>query len=169
MVNKFLIAIAAIVVVMAVLVALPSIGGQNNSTQELRMNYVRDHIARMESGLVDVTTREVLAIANDGSVTYTRTDFYPTTTTDERRFSLSSDELKRLKALIFETGFLQIPITSYEEKQGLANYTRYQIAVYQGDSPETFNWFNPEASQVQVPPIITNIGSQLDAIIERHV
>jgi hypothetical protein len=166
MVNKFIIIIIGVIAAMATLVLWPGVGSQN--TQELRMDYIRDHIGSVESGL-DVATREVLTISNDGTATYTRTDFYPTQTTDERRFSLSGDELKRLKALVFETGFMQIPVKSYEEKQGLDNYTRYQIAVYEGDSPETFNWFNAEASQKPVPPIITNIGAQLDGIIERHL
>lgn len=171
MVNKFLIAIAGIVVVMAVLVAMPRIGSNQDAT-ELRIKYVRDHIAKMESGILDVTTSEVLRIENDGSATYSRTDSYPTMiTTDERRFSLNSDEIKRLKALIFETGFMQIPVSKYDEREGLANYTRYQIVVHQGDDNDQkpITWFNQEASQVPVPSIITNIGSQLDAIIERHI
>jgi hypothetical protein len=168
MVSKFLIAIAGIIVVMAVLVAIPSIGSQN--TPQLKMNYVRDHITELEGGIVDITTREVLRIENDGSATYTKTDYYPSEKTDERKFSLSNDEMKRLRGLIFETGFMQIPVEHYSEKEELTNYTRYQVAVYQGDdSQKIITWFNPEASEVPVPSIITNIGSQLDTIIGRHV
>lgn len=158
MVNKFLIAIAGVVAVMAALVLAPSF----SPSDQLEISYVVMHIVRNEAGALEETTsREILAIKNDGSATYT-------VGSDERRFSLTSEEVKRLRALILETGFMRIPAADYEQKEGLGNFTRYALTVEAGDDSKNFTWVNPEAQGGAIPPIITNIGAQLDAIIERR-
>ena len=160
MAAKFLIAIAAVVAVMAALVLLPGTGSQGG---ELDISYTRDHMARAESGALDVAARDVLTIKNDGSATYRRSASIDQI--EEREFSLSNEEMKRLKAFIFETGFMQIPVEDYEQREGLANFTKYQLAVEADGNSKTITWVNPEAYNGTIPPVIANTGSRLDAII----
>ena len=76
--------------------------------------------------------------------------------------------MKVLRELFLNTGFMQIPQTAFDEKSGLANYTRYQLSVQASDGSQLMNWVNPEASNTSIPSIVLNAGSRLDAIIERN-
>lgn len=162
MVNKFLIAIIAVVAVMAALVFLPGVGKQD---PQFELDYTISHMTRTEAGLPDLTAREVLSIENDGSALH----YTVNGTTVERKFSLSGEEMKMIRALVLETGFMEIPVTNYPENDGLANFTRYRIEVQAGGDSQVITWVNAHAHNGTVPSLITNIGSQLDAVIKRHV
>jgi hypothetical protein len=118
----------------------------------------------MDSGLYEVSGRQVLSINSDGSAMYLGAGVQQS----ERRFSVSSEEMKVLRELFLNTGFMQIPAANYEEKSGLANFTRYELSVRSGEETQLIHWVNPEASKGPIPAIIINAGSRLDAIIERH-
>ena len=164
MAKKFLIAIAGVVAIMAALILLPGLSRQG---ENITIEYYRDTVIRMESGLYDVGERQTLTINNDGSARY----IGPGSEGDpqvERRFSVSSEEMKVLRELFLNTGFMQIPRTDYEEKSGLANFTRYELAVRSEQDSQLIRWVNPEASSESIPSIIVNAGSRLDIIIGRH-
>lgn len=165
MVNKFLIAIAGIVAVMAALVLAPRIGSQPAEQQmELNIEYSRQNLTRMEDGRLVATSAEDLVIRNDLSAVYRNLTGQP----GEKRFTISNEEMNKLKGLILSTGFIQVPGADYPQKQGLGNLTKYALTLESGGNSETFTWANLEASETVVPSIVRNIGSQLDAIIERH-
>ena len=153
MAKKFLIVVAGIVAVMAALVILPGVSRQSGS---LSIEYPRDTVA--QSGLQD---RESLRISNDGSAVYSSEG-------QERGFTVSADELKVLRELFLNTGFMEIPKTEYREKAGLANFTRYELSVSAEDRTQSIHWVNQEAGNESVPSIIVNAGTRLDAIIERN-
>lgn len=160
MARKFLLVVAGVVAVMAVLILLPGFSGQGD---DVTIEYYRDNVTRMDTGLYEVSMRQVLSINNDGSATYLGAGEQL-----ERRFSVSSEEMKVLRELFVNTGFMQIPATNYEEKSGLANFTRYELSVRSGEETQLIHWVNPEASSGPIPAIIINAGSRLDSIIERH-
>jgi hypothetical protein len=165
MVNKFLVAIAGIVAVMAVLVAFPRIGSQPAELQQdLSIDYSRQNLMRIEDGRLVAASAEDLSIRNDRSAIYRNL----TGTSEEKRFTISNEEMNRLKGLIIGTGFIQTPGADYPEKEGLGNLTRYTLRLTSGDSSKTISWVNLEASEAAVPSIVRNIGTQLDDIIERH-
>ncbi|MGI0037794.1 MAG: hypothetical protein ACRD99_05500 [Nitrososphaera sp.] len=164
MARTLLIAVAGVVAVMAALILLPGVSRQGGTVS---IEYHRDVIIRMDSGLYDVSGRQTLTISNDGSARYLGTGSQGEQQS-ERRFSVSGDEMKVLRELFLNTGFMQIPRTDYEEKSGLANFTRYELAVRSVEESQLIHWVNPEASNESVPSIIINAGSRLDAIIKRH-
>lgn len=164
MAKKFLIAIAGVVAIMAALILLPGVSRQGGN---VTIEYHRDTVIRMESGLYDVGERQTLTINNDGSAKYVGPGSQGEPQV-ERRFSVGSEEMKVLRELFLNTGFMQIPTTNYEERSGLANFTRYELTVLSGDDSQSIRWVNPEASNTSVPSIVINAGSRLDAIIERH-
>lgn len=160
MARKFLIVVAGVVAVMAALILLPGVSRQGN---DVTIEYYRDNVTRMDSGLYDVSGRQILSISNDGSARYVGGEQQL-----DRRFSVSGEEMKVLRELFLNTGFMQIPATNYEEKSGLANFTRYELSVRSGEDSQSIRWVNPEASNGSIPAIIINAGSRLDDIIERH-
>jgi hypothetical protein len=165
MVNKFLVAIAGIVAVMAVLVAFPRIGSQPAELQQdLSIDFSRQNPTRIEDGRLVAASAEDLSIRNDRSAVYRNL----TGTLEEKRFTISNEEMNKLKGLIIGTGFMQAPEADYPEKEGLGNLTRYTLRLTSGDNSKTISWVNLEASEAAVPSIVRNIGTQLDDIIERH-
>lgn len=164
MVNKFIIIIAGIVAVMAVLIAMPRIGSQANIQEELNIEYSRQNLTRLEDGRFTAASAEDLVIRNDRSATYRNLTGGP----DAKQFTISSEELDGLKRLVIGTGFMQVPGDDYSQREGLANLTKYTLKLTSGDDSKTITWVNPEASEDAVPSIVRNIGAQLDGIIERR-
>lgn len=166
MVNKFLVAIAAIVAVMVALVAVPRIGSQPaDLQQDLSIEYSRQNLTQIEDGRLVAASAEDLIIRNDRTATYRNLTGPP----DEKGFTISSVEMNRLKGVILTTGFIQVEDADYPQKDGLANLTKYTLKLESGDNSKTISWVNLEASEAAVPSIVRNIGEQLDAIIERYV
>ncbi len=157
--RKFVLALAGIVAIMAALIAIPNLSRQP-AQDTLSIEYSRQHVARTDQGLV-TQSAELLSIAEDGSATYTPIGG------QERRISLSGEELARIRALLLETGFTQIPITNYPQSEEADDFTRYTLRVRTGDGQKTFNWVSPEAHSGVIPPIILNVGSHLDAVMDR--
>lgn len=157
MARKFVLALAGIVAAMAALIALPNLS--QPPQEPLSVEYSRQHVTRTEQGLV-TQSAELLTI-QDGSATYSPVGG------QERSVPLSSEERGRIRALILETGFLQIPVTNYPQSDSADDFTRYTLRVRTDDVQKTFNWVSPEAHNGVIPPIILNVGSQLDAVIDR--
>lgn len=164
MAKKFLVAIAAIIGIMAALVILPGISRQGG---DLAIEYHRDSIKRVGSGQYDIGERDLLTVSNDGSASLANLDDQGNAL-GERRFFVSSEDMKVLRELFLATGFMQIPENSYVEKTGLANFTRYQLTVKSGQDSQTISWVNPEAGSGNIPSIVINAGTRLDAIIQKQ-
>jgi len=165
MVNKFLIAIVGIVAVMAALIAMPRLASRPPELQQdLAIEYNRQNLTRLEDGRLVAASAEDLAIKNDGSAVYRNL-----TGPGEKMFTISSGEMSSLKGLIISTGFMDAAKnTDYPQKDGLGHLTKYTVKLTSGGESKTISWVNLDASEGSVPAIMRNIGTQLDAIIERH-
>ncbi|AIC17222.1 hypothetical protein [Nitrososphaera viennensis] len=166
MVNKFVFAIAGIVIVMAVLIAIPNIS-QQPAAQDITIEYNRQHLTKTEGGGLLVTTQlETLTIDKDGSATYTNTDPRQKNMPVPQRFSLNRDEFTRIKGLVLETGFMDIPKTDYPQSQNASNnFVSYTLSVKTPDRQKTISWVEPDAYDGTIPSLITQVGTQLDGII----
>lgn len=166
MVNKFLIVIAGIVAVMAVLVFMPAMQSEPAELQQdLGIEYSRQNLTRIEDGRLIATVAEDLVIRNDRSATYRNL----TSGSEARQFTISGEELDGLKRLVISTGFMEVPGDNYSQKEGLANMTKYTLELTSGGESKTITWVNLEASEEAVPSIVRNLGAQLDDILERHL
>lgn len=163
MVNKFLIAIASAVAAMAALVLVPSFNSSPEQQQDLSIEYTRQNLTRLEDGRV-VAASEDLVIRPDRSAVYRNL----TGRSDIKQFTISSEEMNSLKGLVITTGFMQVDGADYPQKEGLASVIKYTLMLRSGADTKTITWINLEASKDAVPPIVRNIGAQLDAIIERR-
>jgi type II secretory pathway pseudopilin PulG len=164
MVNKFLIAIVGIVAAMAALVLVPSFNSSPEQQQDLSIEYRRQNLTGIEDGQLIATSAEDFVIRIDRSAVYRNLTGAP----DVKQFMVSSEEMSRLKGLILSTGFMQVPGADYPQKEGLGNLTKYTLKLASGSNSKTITWVNIEASETSVPSIVTNIGAQLDTIIERR-
>lgn len=165
MVNKFLIAIAGVIAVMAALVFMPGIRSEPpDLQQDLSIEYSRQNFTRLEDGRLAVAGADDLVIRNDRTATYRNLTGAP----DAKQFAISSEELNSLKGLVITTGFMQVEGVDYPQQEDLANLTKYTLRLTSGGNSKTITWVDLEASQVAVPSIVTNIGSHLDDIIERR-
>lgn len=165
MVNKFLIAIVTIIAAMIALVAMPGIGSQPTEQQQLNIEYSKMNLHRIEDNQFVAASAQDLVIKNDGYAVYRNLTGPP----DEKTFTISNEEMNGLKDLIITTGFMQIPVADFPQKDGLANLTKYTLKLESGGYSKTITWVNLEASEISVPSIVRNIGVQLDTVIERHV
>lgn len=166
MVNKFIIAIAAIVAVMATLIALPNI--MQPATGDLAIDYGKQHMANAGSGFA-ATGTESLHISKDGSATYSSSNSGAQSQPAEKHFSLTSEEFGGIKSLVLETGFMDIPTADYTQlKAGVGEFTKYMLTVHSGEKEKTISWVDPDAGAGTVPPILTNIGARLDAVSKNH-
>lgn len=168
LVNKFVFVIAGIVIVMAVLIALPSVS-QQPASQDVTIEYNRQHLTKTGGGLLVTTQLETLTIDKDGSATYTKTDPRQKNLPVPQQFSLSRDELARIKGLVLETGFMDIPNTDYPQSQNASDFASYTLSIKTPDRQKTVNWVEPAAYDGTIPPLITNVGNQLDGIIASKV
>jgi hypothetical protein len=171
LVNKFIFAIAGIVIVMAVLIALPGVS-QQPATGDITIEYSRQHLTKAAGGqgggasLLVATQLETLTIDKDGSATYTKTDpRQKNMPVPQQQFSLNRDEFARIKGLVLETGFMDIPKTDYPQSQNASDFASYTLSIKTADKQKTINWVEPGAYDGTIPPIITNIGTQLDGVI----
>lgn len=168
MVNKFVFAIAGIVIVMAVLIALPSVS-QQPATGDITIEYSRQHLTKAAGGqgesLLVATQLETLTIDKDGSATYTKTDPRQKSLPVPQQFSLNRDEFARIKGLVLETGFMDIPKTDYPQSQNASDFVSYTLSIKTADKQKTINWVEQGAYDGTIPPIITNVGTQLDGVI----
>ncbi|MGI0028937.1 MAG: hypothetical protein ACREAQ_04395 [Nitrososphaera sp.] len=163
MAGKFAIVIAAVAAVMIFLLVVPDFDSDQPPSAESRLDleYSRQHIVRTENGSLVAASAELLVIRDDGSATYSKING---TRIDERSFSVESEEMKRLRALI-GMGFMQVPEHDYIQKEGLASFTKYKLVVKSDESSNAVSWVDAGSYEGVVPPLITNIGSQLDGII----
>jgi len=160
MVNKFLIAIAGFVAVMASLVLMTNLNA--GKQDDLSIEYIRQNLTQIEDGRLMAASADNLVVKNDLSATYRSLVGAPV----EKRFAITNDDMTRLKGLIISTGFIQVPGTDYPQNDNASKLTKYKLVLTSGDNTKTISWVNVDASNGPVPSIVRNIGIRLDAIIK---
>ncbi len=160
---KFAAVIAGIITVMGVLIAFPNLNQQPNTDQvsDFKIEYSKQRLVRSEAGSLAASSAELLTIDNSGLAAYS------TGQSPEKQMQLSREEFGRIKGLILETGFMQIPRTDYLQKEGLSEFTKYTLRVTAEGSQKTVNWVDAASYEGTIPPIISNVGLQLDSVIAK--
>ena len=172
MAKPIVLILAAIPILAAIFIVVPALTRQEvpasvvNSEDTLSLQYTKEHLRKVSFGMtqnIGADTAEVLTIQNDGSAAYSLTkNGY---SNPEVKFQLQPEELKKLKALIKETGFVDIPSTVYPVNPGVSSYERYGLDVTFDGKTVNLQWEDRNATQGFVPPIIMQVRSTLDGII----
>lgn len=172
MVRPIMIILAAIPILATIFIVVPQLLRPEvtnvavNSEDTISLQYTKEHLKKISFGLtqsIGADTAEVLSIQNDGSAVYSLTK--NSYSEPDIKYQLTAEEVKQLKALIKETGFMEIPDTTYQVKPDLDEYEKYGLQVTLNGNTVNFQWADQNSTQQFVPPIITQVQSSLDGII----
>ena len=176
MVRPIIILLGAIPVLAALFIVVPTLlrpeipNTAVNSDDVISIEYSKQHLKKISFGLtqnIGAEKTEVLTISNDGQTSYSLTkDGY---SEPEKKFQLSKEEVTRLTALVKETGFMQIPQTSFPVKSDLNEYDKFGLQVTLNGKSVSIQWPDQNSTQEFIPPLISQVQNSLDGIIDRTI
>ena len=168
--------IGAIPVILALLIMVPMLTETEipisavNPNDTIHIEYTKHDLRIISFGVTEKTAAEstqILTIKNDGIVQYNKI------TEDggqsQIMSSISDEKLRKLTAIIKETGFMSIPKESFPVLEDVTDYTKSTIRItLNGDRSQIF-WPDQDATDKLIPPIITMLESELDEIIKQII
>ena len=174
MVKPIILVIAAIPAIVAILIAIPLITKSDipysaaNPNDIVEIEYTKHQLKKISFGVterVGAQKTEILLIKNNGEIKYTVTeDGYPKPDISSH---LDDQKLRKLKALIKETGFMSIPSESFLIRDNVADFQKSNIKITLNGRVNQINWPEQNATDKFIPPIISMVESQLDKIAEQ--
>jgi hypothetical protein len=106
---------------------------------------------------------EVLTIENDGQTSYSLTkDGY---SEPDVKYQLPKEEVTRLTALVKETGFMEIPQTSFSVKSDLNEFDKYGLQITLNGKSVSVTWPDQSSTDEFIPPLISQVQTSLDGVI----
>jgi hypothetical protein len=172
MVRPIMLLLCAIPILVAIFIVVPQLTRQDiptaavNSDDKISIEYSKQHLKQVSFGLTETPSAEkteVLIIENDGETTYEITKIGYSE--PEIQYHIEKPELKKLTALIKETGFMEIPPDSFPVKIGTGEYNKFGLKVTLNGKSVNVQWAEQNASQAFIPPLVTQVQSELDGII----
>jgi len=174
MVKPIILVIAAIPAIVAILIAIPLITKSDipysaaNPNDIVEIEYTKHQLKKISFGVTErigAQKTEILLIQNNGEIKYTVTeDGYPK---PDVKSHLDDQTLRKLKALIKETGFISIPSESFPIRDNVTDFQKSNIKITLNGRVNQINWPEQNATDKFIPPIISMVESQLDKIVEQ--
>ncbi len=174
MVKPIVIVIAAIPAILAILIAIPLLTqneipySASNSSDVMEIEYAKYQLKKISFGVTErlgAQKTEILLIKNNGEIKYSVTeDGYAK---PDIKSTLDEQKLRKLKALIKETGFISIPSESFQIRDNVTDFQKSNIKVILNGRINQINWPEQNATEKFIPPIISMVESQLDNVIEQ--
>lgn len=174
MAKPLIIIAASIPVILAVLIAIPMMMNPQipfnaaNADDQIALEFTKHHIKKISFGITDRPTpqkTEILTISNDGTARYFLT--LGGEPTPQKEVALEKAEVKRLTALIKETGFMQLPIDSIPADEEKAEYTKFSLKVTLNGQTKQIQWVGQNTTSAFVPPILSQVESNLDLLLNK--
>jgi len=172
MVKPIYLALGAIPVIVAILISVPLLTKNEipmsaaNPADKIEIEYTKHQLKKISYGIterVGAQKTEILFIKNDGSVKYSVTEqgyLQP-----DIRSKLDKEKLEKLKALVKETGFINIPSESFLILENATDFQKSNVKVTLNGHVNQIHWPEQNATSDFIPPIITMVESELDQII----
>ena len=174
MVKPIVIVIAAVPAILAILIAIPLITQSEipysafNSSDVIEIEYAKYQLKKISFGVterVGAQKTEILLIKNNGEIKYSvNEDGYPK---PDVKSTIDDQKLRKLKALIKETGFISIPSESFPIRDNVTDFQKSNIKVILNGRINQISWPEQSATDKFIPPIISMVESQLDNIVEQ--
>ena len=174
MVKPIVIVIAAIPAILAILIAIPLMTqpeipySASNSNDVTEIEYAKYQLKKISFGVTErvvAQKTEILLIKNNGEVKYSVTE-NSYSKPDIKSF-VDEQKLRKLKALIKETGFISIPSESFPIRDNVTDFQKSNIKVTLNGRINQINWPEQNATDKFIPPIISMVESHLDNIVEQ--
>ncbi len=172
MVKPVYLVLGAIPVIVALLLATPLLlkneipTSASNYTDNVEIEYTKHQLKKISYGVTERTgsqKTEILYIKNDGELKYSITEngyLKP-----DVRSQLDEAKLNKIKALIKETGFIEIPSESFPVMENVTEYQKSNVKVTLNGKVNQIHWPQQNATEGFIPPIITMVESELDQIM----
>jgi len=174
MVKLIMLAVGAIPVIVALLMAIPLITKPDipfsaaNPNDTIRIEYTKHQLKKISFGITDDVKSlktEILLIKNNGEIEYSVTkEGYPQ---PQLRSELSEKQIRKLTALIKETGFIEIPSETFPVKDDVIDYQKSNVKIILNGQIKQIHWPEQNATEKFIPPIIIMVESQLDQVITK--
>lgn len=174
MVRLLILIAASIPVILAIMIAIPMITNPQipfsavNADDKISIEFTKQHLKKISLGVTDRITplkTEILTISNDGDVQYFLT--VGENNQPQRTFTVERDYVKKLTAMVKETGFMQIPIDSISANDDVTEYERFSLKVTLNGNTKQIHWAEQNATSTFVPPLITILGSELQNVTKK--
>ncbi len=174
MVKLIMLAVGSIPVIVALLIAIPLITKPDipfsaaNPNDTIRIEYTKHQLKKISFGVTDDVKSqktEILLIKNNGEAEYSVTkEGYPQ---PQLKSKLSEKQIRKLTALIKETGFIEIPSESFPIKDDVMDYQKSNVKIILNGQIKQIHWPEQNATEKFIPPIITMVEFQLDQVINQ--
>jgi len=179
MVKPVIIIVGAIPVIFAILIGISLISQPEipfsaaNPNDVIEFEYTKHQLKEVSFGVTErfsAQKSEILSIQNNGDVRYTLTE---EGVTQPVRFAkldeifFPEDKMKKLTALIKETGFMSIPNESFPINDDVKEYQKSSLKITLNGQVNQIHWPEQNATEKFVPPIITMVEAELDEIISQ--
>ena len=174
MVKPIILAVGAIPVILALLIAISLLTTTEipitavSPNDVIEFEYTKHQLKKISFGVteqIEAQKTEILIIRNDGSVRYTITEngiLQP-----DKIYHIDEAAIKKLTAMIKETGFISIPSESFPIHDDIDEYQKSSLKISLNGQLNTIYWPEQNATEKFVPPIITLVQSELDNIINQ--
>ncbi len=139
-------------------------------TDKITLEYTKHQLKKISFGITEklvAQKSEILLIKNDGDLRYTVTE--DEITKPDKISDLDDETMKKLRALIKETGFISIPNESFPIIDDVDEYQKSSLKITLNGVVNQIHWPEQNATEKFVPPIITMVESELDHIIEQLI
>ncbi|MGQ0377161.1 MAG: hypothetical protein ACT4OW_06635 [Nitrososphaerota archaeon] len=172
MVKPVLLIVGAIPVILAILIAVPMITKPDIPfsavvpTDKIELEYAKHQLQKISFGVTEETKSqktEILVIKNDGTVRYSVIE--KGNPKPDMRSTIPEEKVRKLTALIKETGFMAIPSESFEIGKDISEYKKSSLKVTLNGQTRQIHWPEQNATSQFIPPIITMVELELDQII----
>ena len=174
MVKPIVIGFAAIPVIIALMIAIPLLTQPEipfsaaNPNDRIQIEYTKHQLKKISFGVterVGADKTEILTIEPDGDVKFTVTEGgYPK---PDLKSKINEEQLLRLTAIIKETGFMAIPSESFPLKDDVSEYKKSNVKITLNGAVIQVHWPNQNATDTMIPPIITQVESELEKIVNQ--
>lgn len=174
MVKPLILIAASIPIILALMIAIPMITNPQipfsatTSEDKVSIEFTKQRLQKISLGVTDRITplkTEILTISNEGDAKYLVT--IEDVNQPEKLFMLENDYVKKLTAMVKETGFMQIPISSIQADDDIQEYDRFILKVTLNDKTKQIQWVEQNATSTFIPPLITVLGSELQNITKK--
>jgi len=174
MVKPMILALGAIPIIVALLISVPLLTKNEipisaaNSFDHIEIEYTKHQLKKISNGITERTgaqKTEILLIKNDGDTKYSVTEtgyIQP-----DIRSKLDEKTLNKIKALIKETGFIEIPSESFAVLDDVTDYQKSNVKITLNGRTNQIHWPEQNATSAFIPPIITMVELELDKIISK--
>ena len=172
MVKPLYIAMGSIPVIVALLIMVPLITKNEiptsaaNSLDKIDIEYTKHQLKKISYGIterVGAEKTEILYIKNNGDLKYSLTEqgyLQP-----DIRSKLDESKLNKIKALIKETGFIEIPSESFPIMENATEYQKSNVKIVLNGRENQIHWPEQNVTSGFIPPIVTMVESELDEIL----